>query len=137
MSKGLHLNALGSPLEPKDIKKALEKHINSAANKKGNGAVTRQMLEHVNKTPEIRASLNNNPYIPTNAAARMQRDAEWADRFGPVRPEIQNARNVISQGPGWIDRLEAILRQNPAALPAIVGGAGLAPFALRQSRDGS
>ena len=38
-----------------------------------------------------------------------------------LREDLQNARRIIGEGPGWIDRLEATLKQG-AILPAVALG---------------
>jgi hypothetical protein len=97
----------------------------------GSGAATRQMLQEVTKTPELRAAFNNNPYLPKNALDRMARDSEWAEKWGATRRDIQNARRIIGQGPGWIERLEKGLKHG-GVLPGI-GAAILAPLAAFSS----
>jgi len=88
----------------------------------GSGAATRKMLDAVNVTPEARAAFDNNPYIPQNALNRLERDEDWKNKWGITRIDIQNARRIISQGPGWIGRLEKALK-NGSVLPAVAGAA--------------
>ena len=94
----------------------------------GSGAATRQMLEYVNRTPEIRDAFNRNGMIPERALARLERDQEWAAQWGAPREDIQNARKIIGAGPGWVDRIEAALKAG-ALLPATAA----AIFAAAQS----
>jgi hypothetical protein len=96
----------------------------------GSGAATRKMLDSVNVTPEARSAFNNNPYIPQNALNRLERDEDWKNKWGVTRIDIQNARRIISQGPGWIDRLEKALKSG-AVLPAVAGAAILAGTVAR------
>lgn len=89
----------------------------------GSGAATRQLLDALNQSPTLREAFNQNPFIPPVAAAQAQRDADWAARWGAPRPDIQNARVLAGQGPGWVDRLQKALA---AGVPA---GVGLTPSA--------
>jgi len=86
--------------------------------KPGSGEATMKMLEYVNKTPEIRAAFNSNPYIAERALARLERDESWAKQWGAPRKDIQNARRIIAGGPGWVDRLEQALKTGAVSLPA-------------------
>jgi hypothetical protein len=101
----------------------------------GSGEATTHMLQYVNKTPEIRAAFNNNPYIAERALAKLERDDAWASKWGATRPDIQNARRILSEGPGGIDRLEATLKKGAIALPVfgaiLAGGTAL----LKQGGD--
>jgi hypothetical protein len=109
----------------------------------GSGAATRTLLEHVTKTPEIRAALNNNPQIAQKALDRLQRDQDWASKWGAPREDIQNARRIIagsSNTADWIDRLEHALKIGAISLPAvaaIVGTAHHLGSAATPGREGS
>jgi hypothetical protein len=95
---------------------------------RGAGAATTKLLDYVNQTPQLRASLNDNPYLAERAMARLQRDEKWAAKWGAPRDDIQNARKIIGDGPGWIDRLEAGLKSKailPSVAAALVGTAQL------------
>jgi hypothetical protein len=85
----------------------------------GSGEATRHMLDYVTKTPELRAAFNNNPYIAERALAKLERDKTWASKWGAPREDIQNARRILGQGPGGIDRLEAALKKGSIALPVV------------------
>jgi hypothetical protein len=89
------------------------------AMKKGVGsqAATRQMMEYLNVTPEIRTAFNNNPYIAERALAKLERDQTWSKEWGAPREDIQNFRRIVGSGPGWVDRMEAALKAG-AILPA-------------------
>jgi hypothetical protein len=94
----------------------------------GSGAATRQLLDYVSKTPEIRTALNSNPYLGERALARVSRDEDWATKWGAPREDIQNARRIIGDGPGWVDRIEAALKKGailPATAAAIFGADAL------------
>jgi hypothetical protein len=94
----------------------------------GSGAATRRMLDYVNKTPEIRTALNDNPYLGERALARVARDENWTAKWGATREDIQNARRIIGDGPGWVDRMEEALKKGailPAAAAAILGADAL------------
>lgn len=84
----------------------------------GSGAATREMLLRVNVTPEVRAAMNDNADIPKAALARLERDAEYSRQWGATREDIQNARKIIGEGKGWVDRLESAMKAG-AILPAL------------------
>jgi hypothetical protein len=48
---------------------------------------------------------------------RLDRDQKWSSKCGAPHEDIQNARRIIGQGQGWIDRLEQA-RKSGAVLPA-------------------
>jgi hypothetical protein len=93
----------------------------------GSGAATSEMLSHINALPpQVREAFNNNPLIPQNAMNRMTRDQDWIPKWGAPKEDIQNARRIIGEGPGWVDRLEAALKAGailPAATAAIYSAA--------------
>ena len=91
----------------------------------GSGEATKKMLSLVNQTPELRAAFDKNPYLAQNATARLERDAAWQSKWGATREDIQYARRVIGDGPGWVGRLETALKSG-GLLPA-VGAAILGP----------
>lgn len=85
----------------------------------GSGAVTSQFMDVLNQLPEgTRKALDANPYAPEGALRLMERDAEWANKVGATREDLQNARRIIGEGPGWISRLEKALKSG-AVLPAV------------------
>jgi hypothetical protein len=84
----------------------------------GSGAVTKEVLDKINVTPEMRQAFDKNPYIAQNALDRIARDEAFASQMGATRQDIQNFRRVIGDGPGWVGRLEEGLK-NGAVLPAL------------------
>jgi hypothetical protein len=70
--------------------------------------------------------------------ARLQRDEAWASKWGAPREDIQNARRILSQGPGGIDRLEAALKKGSIALPVVAAiyAAGAAELKKGAEREG-
>jgi hypothetical protein len=94
-----------------------------------------ELLQHITQTPELRAAMNNNEDIAKGALARLERDQEWAKKWGAAREDIQSARRIIGQGKGWVDRLEAALKNGallPAVAVAIFGTATQRAFPERQ-----
>jgi len=90
----------------------------------------------VSKNPQLEAAFSNNPYIPGNAAARAARDVDWQNQWGAVRPDLQTARGIIGQGPGWVDRLRKA-RAAGVSLPAIGAGALMLPGAFPRAPGGA
>ena len=84
----------------------------------GSGAATNEMLSRLNVTPGLRAAMNDNADIPRAALARFERDQEYSNQWGATREDIQNARKIIGEGKGWVDRLEAAMKAG-AILPAL------------------
>jgi hypothetical protein len=97
------------------------------------GAATQELLAHVNASPEIRAALNKSSSIPHKALNNLKRDEAFAKQYGVTNEAIQNARRIIGAGPGWIDRLEAGLKEG-AILPAVAAGI-LFPVLRPQEQD--
>ena len=59
--------------------------------------------------------------MPTSAKAalaRLERDQDYSRLWGATREDIQNARKIIGEGKGWVDRLEAAMKAG-AILPAL------------------
>ena len=52
-----------------------------------------------------------------SALVRAERDQNLASTMGGVRSDIQNARRLIGEGPGWIDRLREALKAGTIPLP--------------------
>jgi hypothetical protein len=103
----------------------------------GSGAATRHMLDYVNRTPEIRDAMNRNPYIAERALAKLERDEDWASKWGAPRQDIQNARAILGQGPGGIDRLEAALKAGTISLPVLAAIFAGGMSALRPASEKS
>jgi hypothetical protein len=74
--------------------------------------------------------MNNNPYIPQDALDRLALDQDWQSKWGVTREGLQNARRIIGNGPGWVDRIEAALN-NGTILPAVA--AAIYSAVLQQS----
>jgi hypothetical protein len=72
------------------------------------------------------ASFSLNPNWTNAAASRRQyrgkpKSSNWSTcgaETGCASRDIQNARRIIGDGPGWVDRLEAALKAG-AVLPAV------------------
>lgn len=98
----------------------------------GSGEATARFLGYMDEAgPEVRAHLNASSDIPTVALARLERDDAWRSQWGATREDIQNARRIIGEGPGWIDRLEKALARGEL-LPA-VGAAIILPQLLEDA----
>lgn len=95
--------------------------------------VTGALLDAVTKTPALRSALDNNPYLAERANAKLKRDAQSA--HGAAREGIQNIRQIIGEGPGWIGRLEAAKKAGKIALPGLL--APLIGYTLSQEDDPS
>ena len=82
--------------------------------------MTRELLDKINVSPQMRAAFDNNPHIATPAGARIDRDIEWAEDagWGKPRKDIQTLRGEVASGPSWVGRLEAMLRKGRNNLPA-------------------
>lgn len=85
----------------------------------GSGAVSGRVLSALDgASPQVRAALDADPRIPSVAAARSARDAEWAERWGGTRADVENLRRIVASGPGWQARLRDAVAAG-AVLPAI------------------
>ena len=94
--------------------------VDSWKQPEGSGNATRQLLKELNVTPQIREAFDKNPYIAQNALARLERDEAWSKQWGATRQDIQNARRIIGEGPGWVSRLDEALKKG-MVLPAVAG----------------
>jgi hypothetical protein len=101
----------------------------------GSGALTRLWPSYVNKTPELRVAINSNPDIARKALGNLERDEEWASKVGATSVDIQNARRIIGEGHGFVDRIEAALKIG-SFLPALAVGL-FGPGALSEPRTTS
>jgi hypothetical protein len=91
----------------------------------GSGAVTQKILDAIGTTPELEGAFDQNKYIPGVAEAQANRDAASGLDWGDPRPDLQNLRLTMAQGPGWVDQLKSGLAQFKAtgALPPLAGAA--------------
>ena len=93
----------------------------------GSGAATRQLFKYIDGAPAYAVeAIDKNPYIAQNALNRLARDAEASKTLGATRKDIENARKIIGDGPGWVGRLRSALEQGQL-LPAI-GVTALGPY---------
>ena len=77
----------------------------------GSGAVTQKISDAIGTTPELQAAFDQNKYIPGVASAQVNKiSTSWLD-WGDPRPDLQNLRLTMAQGPGWVDRAKAGLAQ--------------------------
>jgi hypothetical protein len=99
----------------------------------GSGAATRKMLGQVNTTPEIRQMMDANGDISRKAAGNFERDSELSAKTGdPMRGDLQNLRQIVGSGPGWVTRLEQAVREGKVALPAAMAVLGGAAYQNRE-----
>lgn len=85
----------------------------------GSGAATKKLLEFFDSAPKATVdAMDRNPYLAQNALARISRDTEYSAKYGASREDIQNARKIIGEGPGWVGRLKAAVKKG-AILPAV------------------
>ena len=95
----------------------------------GTGQATTKFLSDISPTPEVKAAITQNPYIPANAEARYQRDYDQGPELGWGAPweAIQNARKIIAAGGDWPSELQKAMKVGvPAATAA---GVALTPTA--------
>ena len=94
----------------------------------GSGAATRQLFEFIDDAPAYAVeAIDKNPYIAQNALNRLIRDKKASKELGATREDIENARKIIGEGPGWVGRLRSALEQGQV-LPVI--GIGILGQAL-------
>lgn len=100
----------------------------------GSGEATRNLLNVLDGVPSgVYKAFNNNEAIAENALRRMERDEKLASSFGATRKDIANARKIIGEGKGWIDRLRKALDAK-AILPGVAALA-LTELNFQGSRD--
>jgi hypothetical protein len=93
----------------------------------GTGQATTKMLSDISATPELKAAITQNPYIPANAGARADRDYDWTSTMGAPWEAIQNARKIMAAGGDWPSELQKAMKYGvPAATAA---GVALTPTA--------
>jgi len=115
----------GEAVVPRRVKvdSVYEDYVDAWKAGEGSGKATEQLLRKINKSPELRAAFDNNPHLAENALNRLQRDKDWSSKWGGTREDIQTARSVIAGGPGWVGRLEKLVKKG--VLPAALVGAVL------------
>lgn len=95
----------------------------------GKGGATRKLLRTIDDLPRAtQQALDSNPAVPQGALARLERDEQWSKAWGATRADIQNARKIIGEGPGWIGRLRMAVRRKeilPAIATALIASSGL------------
>jgi hypothetical protein len=91
----------------------------------GGGVATGKLLDVLDSEPILAERLNKSEQIPRDFLAMADRDQEFAAAHGlPMRGDVQNARRIIGEGSGWIDRLRAAYGRGeylPAATLAALG----------------
>ena len=95
----------------------------------GTGQATTKFLSDISPTPEVKAAITQNPYIPANAEARYQRDYEKGPELGWGKPweAIQNARKIMAAGGDWPSELQKAMKYGVPATTA--AGVALTPTA--------
>lgn len=84
---------------------------------KGDGAATRQLLDQLDKTPELLRRLDDSPALRKKALANLDRDIEFGGIHDMApRADIQNARKIIAEG-GFTGLRKAL--ESGAVLPAL------------------
>lgn len=92
----------------------------------GSGRVSKEILDRINVTPELRSAFDNNPYIAQVALDHIARDEALAKAHGTtVRKDLQKLREIIGSGPGWVGRVEEAVKKGivPAAATALLTSA--------------
>lgn len=85
----------------------------------GSGAATRQLFTYLDAAPsQALKALDANPLLAKAALNRLERDADYAQQWGAAREDVQNARRIIGDGPGWVNRLRKALSSG-AVLPGV------------------
>jgi len=99
----------------------------------GSGEVTKKILGWVEKTPELAAAMDNNPYIAQNALDLIARDKDLAKIWGPGRADLKTFRKIIGAGPGWVGRLKKAVKAG--TVPAIAAAAVFQKVSTEFSED--
>ena len=70
----------------------------------------------------VRIEMDDNPDIPLSATDRLLRDTEMASRYGLAKKDVQKARAVITEGPGYMERLRSLIGHGilPVGLLAVL-----------------
>jgi hypothetical protein len=85
------------------------------------------MPSDISATPELKTAITQNPYIPANAGARVERDYDWASTMGAPWEAIQNARKIMAAGGDWPSELQKAMKYGVPATTA--AGVALTPTA--------
>ena len=85
----------------------------------GSGLVTEQLMKRLDDAPKAAVdALDRNPNLPDRMLGLMERDAAFAKQYGGARKDIETARGIIAEGPGWVDRLKKAMKDG-TILPAV------------------
>lgn len=119
------INALtgSSPSRQKIVSSYLP--VMEEAGAPGSGIATRNLVDLLGNYPEaVIAKLDENAALRARYASGADLDAEMAAKgFGEARPDIQNARRILSES--GLAGLKAALREGKVALPAVVALVGV------------
>ena len=119
------INALtgSSPSRQKIVSSYLP--VMEGAGAPGSGIATRNLVDLLGNYPEaVIAKLDENAALRARYASGADLDAEMAAKgFGEARPDIQNARRILSES--GLAGLKAALREGKVALPAVVALVGV------------
>jgi hypothetical protein len=101
----------------------------------GSGEVTKQLLRILDApgAPAATRALEEGEAVGLLAGRRLDRDAEWAQRLGGARKDIQNARRILRDK--GIRGLRKALESGKVALP-VLAGVVLGARAVGGGRDG-
>jgi hypothetical protein len=81
-------------------------------NAPGSGVVTDQLLRYLDSAPPgVRELFDQNPNIAIEAMKRHAKDVQFGPTAGGARSDIQTGREIMGQGPGWIERLRDARRR--------------------------
>ncbi|NKW71628.1 hypothetical protein HGD85_01295 [Rhodobacteraceae bacterium R_SAG10] len=106
-----------------------------AGSKPGSGDITRQYLAAMDKLPEgTRKAIDNNPYLADVALSKLELDESLAARLGGTRQDVQNARKIIGEGPGFLARLRSAVASGHV-LPGIAAFAIASPSMYMGSQN--
>ena len=91
----------------------------------GSGIATRNLVDLLENYPEaVISKLDENAALRARYASGADLDAEMAAKgFGEARPDIQNARRILSES--GLAGLKAALREGKVALSAVVALVGV------------
>jgi hypothetical protein len=126
MSLTKDLDAIGFPnVKRVDVDSGYIGYEDAWGAGKGSGEVTKQLLDFFDGMPDgLVKAFNQNEATPLNAANRLQRDADFAKKYGGTRSDIQRLHKIIAgdhpeyQGKYWLDRVRKAVKAG-AILPAL------------------